>query len=332
MWTISERNVQQVLPVAMEMIHMYGVTSDSRNGPVLVLPEPLTTVYERPRERVLFHEERDANPFFHLLESLWMLAGRNDLEFVAGLVPSMANYSDDGRTLNGAYGHRWRHHFGIDQLLWAVEELSGDPTSRRVVVSMWDGAHDPGLGSKDLPCNISLHLRVNHKGELDMTVFNRSNDLWFGAYGANAVHFSVLQEFVASALGREVGRYWQVSDNWHLYTELYKSERIADRPDPYAQGEVTPYPLVKGDHKTWLQELDIFLESGGVMPLGTKEPFFRKVAAPFWGAYRAFKEEEGIMKYERPLEILQSCAATDWRRAGEEWIVRRYNKWRNQKV
>ncbi len=38
----------------------------SRNGPVLVIDEPVIITYEKPQERVLFNKERDANPFFHL--------------------------------------------------------------------------------------------------------------------------------------------------------------------------------------------------------------------------------------------------------------------------
>ena len=33
--------------------------------------------------------------------------------------------------------------------------------------------------------------------KLCMTVCNRSNDMLWGAYGANVVHMSMLQEFVA---------------------------------------------------------------------------------------------------------------------------------------
>jgi hypothetical protein len=53
---------------------------------------------------------------------------------------------------------------------------------------------------------------------LDMTVCCRSNDLIWGAHGANAVHFSVLQEYVAARVGCEVGTMYQLSNNYHAYT------------------------------------------------------------------------------------------------------------------
>ena len=52
-----------------------------------------------PCERVLLYPERNANPFFHLYESLWMLAGRNDVAGPARYAKNMNNYSDNGVTL-----------------------------------------------------------------------------------------------------------------------------------------------------------------------------------------------------------------------------------------
>ena len=79
----------------------------SRNGPVRVANEPVTITYRQPRHRVLFHPVRDANPFFHLFESIWMLAGRDDVKWLAKFNARMADYSDDGVTLTSAYGLRW---------------------------------------------------------------------------------------------------------------------------------------------------------------------------------------------------------------------------------
>ena len=51
-----------------------------------------------------------------------------------------------------------------------------------------------------------------------MTVSNRSNDIIWGTFGANAVHMSMLHEYVASALMLHVGKYTQISDSFHAYT------------------------------------------------------------------------------------------------------------------
>jgi len=193
----------------------------SRNGEVWRIDSPVTTVYENPSHRVLTSATRNANPFFHLFEALWTLAGRKDLKFLETYVSRIREFSDDGVTLNGAYGWRWRNHFSIDQLTAVIDLLTTVPNTRRAVLAMWDGGHDMyhARSSKDVPCNTTIYF--SRRGQsLDMTVCCRSNDALWGAYGANAVHMSFLQSFVAGALGICVGRYFQVSNDLHLYTSV----------------------------------------------------------------------------------------------------------------
>src|SRR5690606_6235064 len=140
--------------------------------------------------------ERDANPFLHFFESLWMLAGRNDVDYMTRLVRRFAAYSDDGKTFNGAYGYRWRKWFGRDQLQQIIGALRSNPQDRRCVLGMWDAGHDLGLQSADLPCNTHIYFRIQDD-RLNMTVCNRSNDAIWGAVGANVVHMSFLQEYMA---------------------------------------------------------------------------------------------------------------------------------------
>lgn len=240
MHVINAVNVNDALHAGLRHLQDFGHSEPSRNGTVRVAPHPVTTVYARPEERVLFSPLRNANPFFHYLESLWMLSGRQDVQFPARYAAQMQLYSDDNATLNGAYGYRWRNHFGYDQLRVVIEELKVNPSSRRCVVAMWD-AQDHSTesmsvearrnytgdlqfaiaGSKDVPCNTQIFFRILG-GRLDMTVLCRSNDAIWGTYGANAVHFSVLQEYMASQIGIGIGLYYQVANNFHIYT---------DRPD-----------------------------------------------------------------------------------------------------
>ena len=102
MQVIEVRNVHDALLRGLELLEVHGITRDSRNGPVRESECPVTTVYHRPQERVLFWEQRDANPFFHFMESLWMLGGRHDLDYVYQFNKGMKRYSDDGKTLWGA--------------------------------------------------------------------------------------------------------------------------------------------------------------------------------------------------------------------------------------
>lgn len=223
MHTLTATNVNDAFEGALYLMKAIGVKENSRNGEVMAAPYPVATTYKKPTQRMLFSPKRDANPFFHIMEGIWMLAGFEDVEFPARFASNILNFSDDKVTLNGAYGHRWRNKFAVDQLHWVIGHLSTDPDTRRAVISMWDPNSDPNsvaLGSKDVPCNTTIYFR-NIRDKLNMTVCCRSNDIIWGCYGANAVHMSMLHEYVAESVGLEVGEYVQISNNWHIYPQHY---------------------------------------------------------------------------------------------------------------
>ena len=103
MHTIHARNVSDAFVGGMKLLYEEGVERKSRAGTVLEYPTCVATVYEKPWERVLFNPVRDANPFFHLMESLWMLAGRNDVEWIENYNSTFGQFSDDGVLFNAAY-------------------------------------------------------------------------------------------------------------------------------------------------------------------------------------------------------------------------------------
>jgi hypothetical protein len=248
----------------------------------------------------------------------------------------MAEYSDDGETFHGAYGYRWRQHFEMDQLEFVVKTLQANPDDRRCVVQMWDSRTDLARSGKDFPCNTQVVFSINN-GCLDMSVFNRSNDLVWGALGANAVHFSFLQEYMASRIGVRVGQYWQISNNMHLYTEQHEGlmERLADEAhnyptngtvhtDPYARGQVSPFPLMSTDPASWERELFKFL--GYPTCPNFEDPFFSHVAHPMFMAHQAFKMLPKGENYRTALSLLEDVVASDWRKAAMEWVLRRQTK------
>lgn len=338
MIVIKGRNVNNVYAKAIRMLRAEEQCTPypSRNGPMLEFNYPVTSVYENPCERVLFDETRDANPFLHFFECLWMLAGRNDLAFMTTFSNNFAKFSDDGETLHGAYGHRWRYHFTrqaetgtgaatsgrwepIDQLVLAVSELSRDPMSRRVVTQMWDPVVDLGRDGKDLPCNTSIMWRLRD-GVLDMTVTNRSNDAVWGCYGANAVHFSFLQEYVASCLGVAVGRYYQVSNSLHVYPEFDVTKRIWEGPLPKGKRDhFESTPLFAGD-ATQLEfdsDLHLFMNDMNCTNYGTV--FFGEVVVPMWRTFNAYKNHS----LYRAASEAHYIGALDWRAAVVLWLRRR---------
>lgn len=210
-----------------------SVETASRNGPVVRFNGPVITAWTNPIDRILWSPTRDCNPFLHFIEAAWMLAGRNDVKMPAYLAANMANYSDDGAVLHGAYGHRWRHWFGTDQITALIAELKNNRGTRRIVLQMWDGRDDlaQAVNGKDIPCNTAIYF--DPVGDLlNMTVTCRSNDAVWGCYGANLVHMSILHEYIATQTGFETGTYFQVSNNLHFYLENEATKRMMAESDP----------------------------------------------------------------------------------------------------
>jgi hypothetical protein len=333
---ITVPNVNQALSCALYNLHLRERRDEetSRNGAVWVFKEPVTTTYTWPTRRVLFSPLRDANPFFHLFEAIWIMAGRKDLGFPGQFNKNFFQYSDDGLTHPGAYGYRWRRYFGYDQLEPLIAELIAHPDTRRAVLTMWDGGAEHGdlkrlrEGTKDAPCN--THIYFDRRGGfLNMTVCCRSNDLWWGAYGANAVHFSVLQEWVAFAVNAPVGVYRQFSNNLHLYTDVVPPSRLlefahdADEHDYYLNRQLKPYPLVKHSAERWLREAEKFCEDPITLsPKAYTEPFFAEVAVPMYKAWY-WRKNRNAFNAESWQYWVTEILADDWHAAVVEWTQRR---------
>jgi thymidylate synthase len=334
---VTCRNVNSAFRTVIKYLINGGfpiIKTQSRVGDVIQITRPVTISYIRPTERVLFNKARDANPFFHVFESLWMLCGRNDVAPLAYYASDYGNItSDDGMIANGAYGYRWRNT-PIDQLQVIIAHLKAKPESRRAVLSMWNVEDDLMKvdTSKDVCCNLSTTFQLV-EGELDMTVFNRSNDLIWGSLGANVVHFSFLQEYVAAHLGVPVGVYNQISTNLHTYTDSRwrPEEYLADQTlDYYVDSELNrgackPFPLVQNP-TVFDQELPEFFEywigkdlSDRMFNKVYKEPFLQAVALPMAKAFYWHKERN----YTQCARELSLIVAEDWRLACRNWIEKR---------
>jgi thymidylate synthase len=394
------RNVNEAFQVLVESIHEGWISTEvesSRYGEVIRVPDPVIVTYTHPTERVLFNAVRDANPFFSLYESLYFLAGRNDVAPLAYYNSRMVEFSDDGETLNDSYGYRWHNgrHFqrGVNypygrtnQLDDIVDHLRRKPESRRAVLQMWNVEDDLLKidDSKAVCCNLSAVFRVetgrcplcrgfgvvsgndpidpsyrvpcpkcqgvshDQPEFLNMTVFNRSNDLCWGMLGTNAVHFSFLLEYMAARLGLKVGKYHQVTSDLHAYTKTWEPEKwLADvTPDYYNPKAEDPYPplgshhanppagigvvpLVKDseDFERECRQIVQLNDGNGVYDTRVtsghwKEPFFQTVAQPMFNAYHAYKAKA----YSHALRWADLIAAPDWRIAAKGWIQRRLER------
>lgn len=300
---------------------------------------PIMFSFSKPTEKVLFNSVRDVNPFSVMYEAMWTLAGRNDVEPLCYYTRRMRDFSDDGIRWHGAYGHRWRHHFGKDQLECAVRELKDSPNSRRVVLEMWDARVDGGSTGKDYPCNTHCYLSLRN-GRLNLTVCNRSNDMVWGLFGTNYVVFGFLLEYLAARLGVEVGMYHHLSNDAHVYDdpgnpkvapwspEKWLAEYAEPDDDPRRYEDLATVPLVR-DSEVFERELPTVVkifdgtrqdDRTGYEP--PTEPFLRDIAWPLLSAHYAYKRKDA----KEASSWCAQIAADDWRVAAINWIKRREKK------
>jgi len=359
--------------ILVELTGMCGpqlLREPSRNGEVLRISEPTTITFRDPTCRVLLNKARDCNPFFHIVEAMWMLSGMNDVETLDRYNKRMKNYSDDGVVFHGAYGYRWRDHFGFDQLNDIAAILAHNNGNRRCVLEMWDPFDlaiqspefvfaarenlglayqhlaESGKPPKDLPCNTHAYFQI-HNGALEMTVCNRSNDMVWGLLGANHVHYSILQEYMAAKISThpamlpspplQVGPYHHFTTNGHFYTEhteFDKWER-AHEPLPFY---TTRVPLVR-NFSAFEKELPHIMQviedpspHESDTDMGDfvhkprsffSEPFFRNVVYPMVKTFHRHTRRE----YKEAFTYCRTIKDTYWRRAAAQWITKRQEDW-----
>ena len=326
---ITVKNAHTGLPLMVNHALDFGFKQPSRNGPTIEFDGITVIEYTKPLERQIFCPVRDENPFFNYLEGLWMLAGRRDVEFLKKIVGNMATFSDDGIVFNAAYGYRMREHFGFDQLREVVKQLRENRDTRQAVVQIWE-TEDLYKYTKDKACNTQIVFKIRDN-KLNMTVFNRSNDLIWGALGANKSHFSMIMEYVAEAVRVEVGRYYQVSNCMHVYTDLPAWQKLVDRyrhdvfegplrvEDPYLDPKNSVFPLV-GNIENFLREVELFCSEPTRTSFFYSTPSIPNVAQPLYHAYTQHKSGDTYGAINLLERYMADC---DFKTASIEWLKRR---------
>lgn len=229
---------------------------------------PVSIEFFNPLRRVTFLRGRRINPFFQVAESLWIISGHSDVDFLDLFNKNMVNFSDDGKYFNASYGERIRS-FGkndlhrviynpVDQLEDVYLKLTSDKDSRQATIIIShpqfdNSSYTVGEQGKDIACNLAITFKVR-QNKLHMMVFNRSNDILWGLFGANLCQFSTIQELLATWLGVEVGSYHHVTDSLHLYVDTYGSgenEKIFELHPGIKDGEYSVWDYVDSDESIW---------------------------------------------------------------------------------
>ncbi len=186
---------------------------------------------------------------FACAEAAWILEGDNRLSKIRPYAKMMAEFSDDGITLAGAYGPPLR-----DQLSYAIRALTDDHATRRAVVTLWRPRPGP---SKDIPCTVSLQWLIRGD-QLHCVATMRSSDAWLGL-PYDVFTFSCISAYVvASAIGvvhRGLGNLYLTMGSSHLYERHWEPARIASLDQERVFVRRGGLPSLWGDPESLIQHL-----------------------------------------------------------------------------
>lgn len=240
----------------------------------------VTLVLTDPRARLLSCKKRATNYGFGVGEFLWYWQGKQDLETMLYYNKRMKDFSDDGKTLNSAYGHRMRivgygpHWADHSQWEACVETLKMDPDSRRALLLInqpFDNvkAAMTETGSKDVPCTLSLQFFIRG-GKLDLHTHMRSNDVMWGLT-YDLFSFTLFQECMLLDLRRhehlkdlQLGTYYHTAGSMHLYEHHFEQagEIIREYHTPGMEMERPMEALESLEDLDEVADMEAFLREG----------------------------------------------------------------------
>ena len=172
---------------------------------------------DQPKENYITNEMRNWKPDYAEAEWQWYLSGNNSiakLGTIYGKIPpiwvKMANRKG---LVNSNYGWQWMRE---NQLEYVIKKLKKNKETRHAAISIYDcKEHDQY--KKDTPCTYAVQFTILND-KLNMSVYMRSNDLWYG-FCNDQYCFSMLQQLVAERLNMEVGWYYHHAHNMHIYND-----------------------------------------------------------------------------------------------------------------
>ncbi len=330
------RNITNALINTLDTILNKGKKIGSRDQEQMEVLSTLTKIH-LPTERFLVIPYRNNNVFAQVAETLWVLAGRNDLAFLNNYLPRAIEFSDDKLTWRAAYGPRLRNWKGkIDQLEGVIKRLKEDPLTKRAVMTIFDPESDY-QDTKDVPCNNWLHF-IQRNGYLDLHVTVRANDAIWGFSGINFFEWSVLHEIIANTMAWKVGHLSWYVGTFHIYNRHYSTaKKISKISQPKSMYEfnIKPTPI-----NICIAELDDTLamvfnaeEYSRIGDFNKSSEIEHKINDPF------FRNSAILLKIHNALQLnvdrdiiinyLRDLGDTDFHIAAIEYLSR---KWKSQET
>lgn len=236
----------------------YGTDVPSRGGDTIEVEN--VTITFKNSSIAIPPKRRGFSPLLGMMEGAQLIGQFSRPKLMDTLWPKYSAYTDH----YGDYGDRAAYG---SQIGYVVNTLKNDPSSRRAVIALWNGAMDTEPGHQDYPCTLTFGFRIRD-GKLNMTVTMRSNDIWRGT-SSDVIQFSMLHQTVAKLVGVEPGHYTHMVHSLHMYKTDTTAvlEMLHSEQNETDQREYVITPLAKGgwDYPQTRQECKAALSASNTL-------------------------------------------------------------------
>jgi thymidylate synthase len=248
----------------MGLLLSHGVTDhNERTGHgILVLRGGYSFALEMSDGVLPVPGTRKVYPRSAAAEVAWWILGTRHVDFIQKYTPMWDKFVEaDGHTIAAAYGYRWKHHFGRNQLRLAIDQLFKDPSNRQIIVCAWDPGSD-ALGApakKNVPCPLLFHLSSlpipARRREVCMQVLKRSTDCFVGLPYDVMGYALLLQAIVLELNNIQVGNLgptnrWTLGtltfhlDHPHLYDSHFEAtKKMLNAPHNFIEPRLPKFAL-----------------------------------------------------------------------------------------
>jgi thymidylate synthase len=187
-------------------------------------------------------------------ELLWFLKGDTNIRYLKeNKVTIWDDWADENGDLGPVYGQQWRAWATndgrtVDQIHLLIDELIGNPHSRRHIVSAWNVGqlHQMALP----PCHLLFQFYVHEARDggrpgLSCQLYQRSADLFLGV-PFNIASYALLTMMIAQVCGYEAREFVHTFGDLHLYTNHLEQARIQLAREPRPLPLMLINPKAKG--------------------------------------------------------------------------------------
>lgn len=222
---ITAKSANEAYVKILRAIDKHGILSQPRGYQVKELINANICI-KNPRNRYIYDSDRKMSYAYAFGELCWYMNGDNSLDTIRYYSKFYDKITDDGKTVNSAYGYRifGKHpQIGFDQWKRCVDLLKKDKDTRQAIIHIHTPNNKP---TKDEVCTLTLQFLIRN-GKLNMIVNMRSNDVVYG-FTYDVFCFTAMQELMAEELGVKLGCYYHNAASLHIYLNDFYGPRLGN--------------------------------------------------------------------------------------------------------